>query len=140
MERKGITPIIAVTVLLAITVMAVGSLYSTLQSSQTQAKKATDTSELELSSDDLDLERCWIDSGNTMLRLRNVDRDTMNASNIDLRVNASQTKDYSISPSLVSPQETFTITIEEEIYREDPVILLAGDNTLNYKCLRLPSR
>lgn len=140
MERKGITPIIAVTVLLAITVMAVGSLYSTLQSSQNQAKKATDTSELELSSDDLDLERCWIDSGNTMLRLRNVDRDTMNASNIDLRVNASQTKDYSISPSLVSPQETFTITIEEEIYREDPVILLAGDNTLNYKCLRLPSR
>lgn len=140
MERKGVTPIIAVAILLAITVAAVGSLYSTLQSSQDRAAEATDASELDLSSDSLDLERCWRDSGNTNVRIRNVDDQTMNASKMALMINNSQTEDYTVEPWIVDPQETFTIKIEKELYREDTIILLAGDNTVNYKCLRLPSR
>lgn len=130
---KGVTPVVAVTLLMAITVAGAGTLYATLEGTQEDIEDSTP--DLNLNSETLYMESCWVDGTETSLMIRNDASHAVNIENLDILVEG-QEEAFTLDPdddypdNIVPPQQTFQITftdIDEENITEGQNILLFTD-------------
>jgi flagellin-like protein len=140
MERKGITPVVAVVMLMGVTVAGGYTIYNMYSGAQSVAKEYEP--DLQLSKESLNIESCWGDPNDPKLAVRNTGSNTMNVSNIPVRVNGSSLKkgtDYTLSQEIVDSQETFEIrlTISEAINPDTRIGILTTSETIRYKCLNI---
>ncbi len=145
MERKGITPVVAVVLLMLVTISGSALLYEAFTAAQDQAEEF-DT-DLDLTTDSLRIESCWMEEGeDTQLHLsiRNEASATLNASEIPFRVEMEpleQGSNLSVDQELVNAQDTFVATLtNDEAWTSDTRIdIITTDDTIEYRCFRLPN-
>lgn len=139
--RKGITPVVAVVLLMGITVsgsLTVYQMFSGVQSSAEQYRP-----EIQLSSNSLTVESCWGTQDDPKLMVRSNSQETFNASLIPLRVNntllSQEANDYNIDDPIVDPQESFQIhiNISQQVTEKATISLLTAEENINYQCLNL---
>ena len=142
-DLKGITPVVAITLMMLVTVAAAGTLYTTIQTTQNEAQE--NAPELNLNTDNLYVESCWTDpdgAGNfeTSLAIRNeASTAAINNSRLDVIVEG-QEKPYTLSPEgLINPQETFRLTFtglssEDEVADGSQIMFFMGQNQMAYNC------
>jgi len=139
-SSKGITPVVAVTLMLLVTVAAAGTLFATVQETQRNAQE--NAPELNLNIDNLYVESCWTEGSGpyqTSLAIRNEAEGSINNSEIDVIVEG-QEKDYDLDPTgLVEPQETFELTFtglstEDEVGGGSDIMFFYGGNSMTYSC------
>lgn len=138
--RKGITPVIAVVLLIAVSVAASATVYEVYQATQSNAEKIQP--DLNLASNSLKIESCWGSQSDFQISVRNQASETINASKIPINLNRtdlSQPENYSLSTSLVEPQETFIIDFypDKEIDESTRIRLVTTSEVVDHQCLNL---
>ena len=135
---KGVTPVVATVLLMAVTIGAAGTLYTVVQQNQEQTRENIDT-DLPLNPNQLDVETCYNQSTNTYLRIRNTGQSAINSSKMTALLNGTiETKStYSTSPEIVDPQRIFDIEFTNQFGPDTQIILTDGDQTLEYSCYQL---
>lgn len=139
--RKGVTPVVAVVLLIGITVSGSMTVYQIFAESQSTAQQYQP--DIQLSSNSLDVESCWGTESNPKLMIRSNTQETFNASKIPVRVNRTlldhSDGDYTIDDPIVDPQESFeiSITISEPITEKATISLLTTQESVTYQCLNL---
>jgi len=138
---KGVTPVVATTLTMLITVAAAGTLYATMQSTQEEAQDSAP--DLNLNTDNLYVESCWTEENGdyeTSLNIRNTaSTDAINNSRLDIIVEG-QEKPYTLTPEgLINPQETFTLTFTglssaDEIADGSQIMFFMGSSEMTYNC------
>lgn len=138
--RKGVTPVVAVVLLIGLTVSATGTLYILVQDTQQSARDGIEDS-LAISSDNLEVESCWNGNVRTNVAVRNAGDESFNASKIDLIVNSIPADDdrFSRSNIIVDPQDTFTISFEPKVGENANIQLFTGNTRVNAACMNLPA-
>ncbi|WP_414837488.1 archaellin/type IV pilin N-terminal domain-containing protein [Candidatus Nanosalina sp. VS9-1] len=141
MKRKGITPVIAVVLLIAVTVAGSATIYEVFSSTQDQAQQFEP--EINLNSESLRIESCWGQPDNLKLSIRNDASQTINSTNIPFQVDGEGLElgqNYSVSQDVVDPQGTFTATLTPSISMtsETRINILTSTETIEYRCMRLP--
>lgn len=129
---KGLTPVVSTVILIAISTSAVGGAYL-IASSQIQAQE--DSSALNTEPvEQLSVENCAEDNGNTILTVRNSNDKAINLSELNVYVDGEKTS-YSTGQDIVNPKRTSTINISENVSRETESIRLATPETrITYIC------
>jgi flagellin-like protein len=140
MTRKGITPVVAVVLLMGITVAGGYAIYQSYSSAQSAAREYEPN--LRLSKNQLNIESCWGDPNNPKLAVRNTGEKAVNVTGIPIQINGSDINrgsEYSLSKQIVDPQETFriTITISDPINPDTRISILTTTETIRYKCLNI---
>ncbi|MFB6116750.1 MAG: type IV pilin [Candidatus Nanosalina sp.] len=137
--RKGITPVVAVVLLISVTVAGAGVVYQMVVSTQEQAQNPADR--LNINPSSLEFESCWGTSSDANFSIRNTGQSAINASEVPVRVNRTyldQTAgDYSVHPPIVDPQQTFTLDINKPISSESRVALVLEGKSIRYQCRNL---
>ena len=140
---KGITPVVAITLMMLVTVAAAGTLYTLIQDTQEDARE--NAPEIELNPNTLNVESCWTDgpdgSGNyeTSISLRNEASESINNSDIDILVDGRE-KPHDLDPEgLVEPRQTFIVTFtglssEDEIDGDSEIQFFMGSDSVDYRC------
>lgn len=137
---KGITPVVAVTLLIAVTVAATGTFYSVY--TDTQQDIQDNAPELTFNTETLSVESCWTEGSgpyNVSLSVRNTDdTQSINNSRIDVIVDG-QELDHEFDPEgLIGPQQTFEIRFEDlsspDMVRENQTELFLGESSMTYIC------
>lgn len=135
---KGITPVVAVTLLIAVTVAASGTVYTILMDTQQEVEE--NSPKVDFNTDILDVETCWNDNNNVSLIVRNQDPiNTINASSFSVYYQY-QKVDIQSDPGLVGPQETFKIRINQDPTvnpggGDVPIVEIVNeDSELTYSC------
>jgi len=142
---KGITPVVAITLMMLVTVAAAGTLYGLIQNTQDQARE--NAPEIELNPNTLNVESCWTEGSGpyqTSLSLRNEASDTINASDIDILVDGREKPHNLDTPStegLVEPRRTFIVEFtglssEDEIDGNSEIQFFMGSDSVDYRCRR----
>jgi|GEM_PF-4593598 flagellin-like protein len=134
---KGITPVVAVTLLIAVTVAAAGTFYTVLTSTQDEVQE--NAPDITFNADILNVESCWTSGGNVGFSIRNTDTQAaINNSEMDLLVTGTEL-DYKLEPQgLIGPQETFEVRFEslgstDEVVENETQIFL-GESSMTYTC------
>lgn len=130
--RKGVTPVVAVTLLISLTVGAAGTFYLQFENVQQQSQEQQEVFNI----DRLDIEIC--SSGNpSTLHIRNSNPDAINASELRIYVNSRSldSSDYRFTPEIVDPQRKFELEIDERLRRNDTVKLVGSNNEFTHRCL-----
>lgn len=137
--RKGITPVVAIVLLIGVTVSAAGTLYFIIQDTQQTTKEGLEDS-LAISSDNLKVESCWNGNLRTNIAVRNAGDKSINTSKIDLIVNSLPIDENKFSRNniIVDPQETFRISFEPKVGKNANIELFTGSTRTTASCTNLP--
>lgn len=143
--KKGITPVLASILIIAMTVASAGVLYTMIQENTERAEENADTSELNLDGDSLRIENCYNEDtylGNpgkeTQIAVRNtLPNNAINASQITPLVKGKIQRNYNVTPEMVSPQSTFTISFDKNFTSEAKVVLTDGSKQIDHYCYGL---
>lgn len=130
--RKGVTPVVAVTLLITLTVGAAGTFYLQFENVQQQSQQQGEVFNI----DRLDIEICR--SGNpSTLHIRNSNTEAINASKLRIYINSQpvDNSDYRYTPEIVDPQRNFELEIDQRLRRNDTVKLIANNNEFTHRCL-----
>ena len=124
--RKGITPVVAVTLLMGITVAAAGTLYTQIQSAQDQARTNANVFE----QDRLTIEACNSNSVRSILYIRNSNTESINSTRLRVYIDSRPVDDadYNFQPSIVDPQRDFRLRIENTDLNRSNVVEISGRN------------
>ena len=138
---KGITPVIAIVLLIGITVAGAGTLWGLVQEQQNYVEE--NAPEIEFNTDVLNVESCWEESNNVNMQVRNEHpENAINASALSVYYMYTSV-DLQNNPGIVNPQRTFRIEIDEDPDSnpgsgETPVIeLINNGNTLTHRCFTI---
>jgi len=138
---KGITPVIAIVLLIGITVAGAGTLWTLVQEQQTYVED--NAPEIQFNTDILNVESCWEESNNVHMQVRNEHPEhAINASALSVYY-MYDSVDNQADPGVVNPQRTFRIEIDEDPGTnpgsgETPVIeLINNGNTLTHRCFNI---
>lgn len=143
MKRKGVTPVVAVVLLIAITIGGTATVYQIFEQTQNQAQQFEPR--ISLNSDSLSIESCWNETSGTLkLSIRNSAAEAVNTTRVPMRVEGKDLEygiNYSIDRQLVDPQNTFTVTMDPSmtLTSETRIDILTSAETIEYRCRRLPS-
>lgn len=137
---KGITPVIAIVLLIPIVITGVYTVYSTVEGTQSQITNSKPT--LPISSDSVSFESCWGTPNDPNYSIRNTGDEAINVSEIPVRVNTTyldMPADYTVSPSIVDPQSTFILDISsgQTFNAETELSLILSQETVSYNCRNL---
>jgi len=141
-ERKGITPVIAVVLLMFVTIGGAGVIYEVFTETQNQAQSFEP--DINLNQDSFRIESCWNTTPQTLrLSIRSEASDAINVSGVPFRVEGNDLvrgDNITFSKEIVDPQETFTTTIDDinDLTSETRIDILTAQETINYRCFRLP--
>jgi flagellin-like protein len=138
--RKGVTPVVAVVLLIAVSVAASATVYEVFSATQSQAEQIQP--DLDLSTNSLSVESCWGTPTDFNISVRSTASEAINASKIPVNLNTtdlSQPDDYTISDPIVDSQETFIIdfTTSQPIDEATRIRLITTAETVEYQCLNL---
>jgi flagellin-like protein len=140
---KGITPVVAITLLIAVTVAATGTFYSVY--TDTQQEIQDNAPDITFDTDTLNVESCWAEGAgpagpyNVSLSIRNQDStQSINNSEMDAIVDG-QELDYELEPEgLIGPQQTFELRFEglstPDRVVENQTQLFLGESSMTYTC------
>jgi flagellin-like protein len=134
---KGITPVVATVLLIAVTVAAVGTVYTLVQENTERAKENIEESDLGLNIDSLKIETCYNRYGRTHIVMRNNAQDAINASEVTPLLNGSIQENYEVNKEIVDPQRSFTVNISQQFGPETQVILTDGESQVRHTCFNL---
>lgn len=123
---KGVSEIIATTVLIGITVTAAGS-YMAISSSFTQDINP-DTQIREFN---FNVESCWSENGKVNLRVRNNGEKSSNITGINILSKEGPVGDLEFSKEVVDPGEIFTTSFTTS---NKDLRLVSGGTELEYEC------
>lgn len=133
-SRKGITPVVAVTLLIGITVAATGTLYTQIQGAQEQARTNADVFE----QDQLTIEACNSNAERSILYIRNSNTAAINSTRLRVYIDSRPVDDarYSFQPAIVDPQRDFRLRIDDtDLNRSDVVRISGRNNAFEHRCL-----
>jgi flagellin-like protein len=138
--RKGITPVVAVVLLIAVSVAASATVYEVFSATQSEAEQIQP--DIDLSTNSLEVESCWGNPTDFQISVRNQASKAINASKIPVNLNTtdlSQPGDYTITDPLVDPQETFIInfTTAQPIDKVTRIRLITTSEIVEYQCLNI---
>ncbi|MFB6193071.1 MAG: hypothetical protein ABEK00_02370, partial [Candidatus Nanohaloarchaea archaeon] len=131
--RKGITPVVAVTLLMGIAVAATGTLYYQIKNVQGQVDQNTNVFEQSR----LTIESCNTKPSESVLYIRNSNTKAINTSLLRVYVNSRPVQDseHEFRPDIVDPQRDFNLTIQKNLDRSDVVRIEGRNNEFTYRCL-----
>lgn len=133
---KGVTPVVATVLLITITVGAAGTVYQLTQSNI--GSGPTDSQQNVINIDDsLSKERCYLDSGETKIVMRNTGDSSVNASGITLLVDNKIEENAETNPELVDPQETFEVDANRIVTDEEEITLTNGEFSTDLSCVEI---
>lgn len=140
MNRKGITPVVAIVLLMLVTVGGSYTVYEIYDSAQQQTE--TYQTDIGLPEDSLSIESCWGSPTEFNLLVRNTASSTINASTIPVSLNTTRLEipeNYTLQNPLVDPQRTYRITVEPDnpVDSDTRIRLVTGQETVTYRCLNL---
>lgn len=127
--RKGITPVVAIVLLIGLTVSAAGTVYFYVNSANDNIEPETNLGE-ELN---IDFESCWPDGDNYWYRIRNVNDASFNSSKIGVFINSQPRDVYTFQKEIVNPQETVDLRVSN-VDSRDTVRLVMGEENVEYTC------
>lgn len=138
-NQKGITPVIAVTLLILVTVAAAGTLYATIE--ETQEEVEENAPEIDFHPETLEKESCWVEEGgdeNISISLRNDSPNSIDITNLDVIVDG-QELDYELEPEgNIRPRGSFYITFtdaeEDEVIGGSEIMTFNGENSQSFYC------
>lgn len=133
-SRKGLTPVVAVTLLIGITVAATGTLYTQIQGAQNQARANANIFE----QDRLTIEACNSNADRSVLYIRNSNTEAINSTRLRVYIDSRPVDDseYSFQPSIVDPQRDFRLRIEDTDLNRSNVVRISGrNNGFEHRCL-----
>lgn len=130
--RKGVTPVVATVLLITITIGAAGTFYTVVSDQQQKVQDNSRTIELDL--DNLRVENCYVESGETNMVVRNNGRESINVSQTSLLVNNVIENNFEVRKELVDPQGVFEINVDYRLGRGDSFTIISGDDRLEYLC------
>ena len=142
MERKGITPVFAVVLLILVTIGGSSVIYEVFTQTQNQAQSFEP--DINLNSDSFRIESCWNNTPQTLrLSIRSEASDSLNVTGVPFRIEGEDLvrgDNITFSKEIVDPQETFTATLmNDQPFNSDTRIdILTSQETINYRCFRLP--
>lgn len=139
-SRKGITPVIAVVLLITVTVGASSSIYSMYNAAQSSVQSSDPG--IDLMASTISVESCWGDGDDPYLSVRNTGDTTFNSTSLEIRVENSVAvpgEDIIYSDELVDPDQTVTIDFmpDEPYDRTTTITIMSQQDTINYNCLQL---
>lgn len=140
MLRKGITPVVAIVLLIAVTVGAGGTIYSMVINTQSSVENPEE--QLNLNPSSVEFESCWGTQADPNFSVRNTGPEAMNASEVPVRVNGTYLDypgDYQIPEPIVDPQATFTLDVDipEDMNEESQIGLIIEGEATTYQCRNL---
>lgn len=127
--RKGITPVVAVILLISITISAAGTLYIYVNSATT-AVDNTDQFETQLN---VNFESCWEDGTGYRYSIRNVNDAAFNSSKIDVYVDDIPANNYNFGREVVDTEETVQLFVDD-VDRGDTVRIRLGEEDSSETC------
>ena len=142
MERKGITPVFAVVMLIFVTIGGSAVIYEVFTETQNQAQSFEP--DINLNSDSFRIESCWNTTPQTLrLSVRSEASDSLNVSGVPFRIEGEDLvrgDNISFSQEIVDPQSTFTVTLQntQPFTSDTRIDILTSQETINYRCFRLP--
>lgn len=130
--RKGVTPVVAVIMLIAITVGAGGTLWTVYQDYMPDENPQTSIVDVT----NLDIESCWHQGSDTYLSIRNENTRSINASKVNVFINGSLQGpgDYQYNRQIVEPQQTFRLEIYQDLTPAELIMLSTGSSRIQYRC------
>ncbi len=130
--RKGITPVVAIILLISITVTAAGTVYTYVNAAQPD-----DVGDQVEFSDQLSVnfESCWSDGSGYRYSIRNTGETAFNTSKINVLVNSrpQSESEFDFTQVAVNPQETFELFVDN-VDRGDTLEMVKGDTTVTETC------
>lgn len=127
--RKGITPVVAVVLLMGLTVSAAGTVYFYVNSATNNVESDIDTGE----NLRLNFESCWQDGNDYKYSIRNVNDAALNSSRIDVFINSRPRDNYFFSQEIVGSQETVQLDVEN-VDNGDTLRLVMGEENVEHTC------
>jgi flagellin-like protein len=135
---KGITPVVATVLLIAVTFAAAGTVYTLVEENTNRAEENIRDADLGLNVDTLVVENCYNQYGNTHIVMRNSAPDSsINASQITPLLNGTVQENFDTTPEIVEPQRSFTVNLSTQFGDETQVILTDGDTQIRHTCYSL---
>jgi len=137
---KGITPVVAIVLLMAVTVAAAGTLWTMVDETQETAEQSAPM--LEFNTDILNVESCWYNSSEEQVRLQIRNEhpsDALNISRVNYYYEFDQT-DVEIegNEEIVDPQRSWRAYIDDDDPEDIPTIEISNEgNTLTHRCFNL---
>ena len=142
--NKGLTPVVATVLLMAITVGAVGTLYATAQGLEQDA--SDNTEDFTLTSNSLQIERCWAErflhENDTLIYVRNTDEDSaLNVSELTVAYNGVEEKAMT-DKMILDSQEAAKLRLEGvgDFTRPGFVEIFLDEERKTHSCSNLYSR
>ncbi|WEL22904.1 type IV pilin N-terminal domain-containing protein [Candidatus Nanohalovita haloferacivicina] len=132
-ERKGITPVVAVTLLITVTVAASGAIYLQINQVQQNARQEANI----FDQDQITIEACNSNPAQTTVYIRNSNTKAINTSKLKVIINQRPPEeDYSFQPQIVDPQRDFRLEIyNTDLNRSDLIEVIGRNNRFTYRCL-----
>ncbi|MFB6241672.1 MAG: hypothetical protein ABEJ36_02605 [Candidatus Nanosalina sp.] len=140
MSRKGITPVVAITLLIGVVVAGAGTMFAFYTDLQQSVTRGSDT-QIPVTRKTLSVESCWGTRADPNLSVRNMGTAAINASEIPVLLNGtrlSQTQnDYNIYNTIADPQGTFTVDLNPPapINEDTAITFLTQSKPLRYHCI-----
>ena len=137
---KGITPVVAIVLLMAVTVGAAGTLWTLIEDTQESAQE--NAPEIEFNTDVLNVESCWYNTTENQVRMQIRNEHPENALNIS-RVNYyyefSETNiEIEGNNDIIEPQRSWRVYIDDTNPNEVPTIEISNEgNTLTHRCFNI---
>ncbi|MFB6204279.1 MAG: type IV pilin [Candidatus Nanohaloarchaea archaeon] len=128
--QKGVTPVVAVVMLVTITIASAGTVWKFYDGFQSSVNPNTDIVKMS----NLYIESCWKQSGNTWTAIRNGNAETINTGYIDVFLNGTPTNNYDWKKQYVSPQETVRLEITAPVYPVTTITLSTTNGEVDYTC------
>jgi flagellin-like protein len=135
---KGVTPVVATVLLIAVTVASAGTVYTLMQETTSGTKDKISDTDLGLAIEKLSIEKCYRDNKDYVnIDIRNSATKAINASDVTPLLNGSVQADHKVSQEIVNPKRTFTLNTSAKFNSETLVILTSGENQIRHRCLDL---
>lgn len=130
---------VATVLLMMVTIGAAGTLYTVVENTQSQAQRSTGT--VEIFSDSVDIESCYLENEKAHIVVRNTGQEAVNVSKSSIILDGYIVEDdeYSYSQEIVGPQQSFRIDFEFLFGSGTEVMFTGNDIPLSSSCTNLPN-
>ncbi|MFO7793795.1 MAG: archaellin/type IV pilin N-terminal domain-containing protein [Candidatus Nanohaloarchaea archaeon] len=137
---KGITPVVAIVLLMAVTVAAAGTLWTMIEDTQESAQENAPM--IEFNTDILNVESCWYNNAEDQVRLqiRNEhSTDALNISRVNYYYEYDLTEvDIEGNEEIIGPQRSWRVYINDSSPEDVPTIEISNQgNTMTHRCFNL---
>ncbi|MFB6182768.1 MAG: PKD domain-containing protein [Candidatus Nanohaloarchaea archaeon] len=135
-KLKGVTPVVATTLLIGITIAAAGSVYVYTQNI---IDKSADTKEKPFSVSKVSFETCYKKNNKVHISLRNSNNYAFNTSRINFYINAKIVKEsnYDTQPNIAKARSTFQIITTKTITTSSQLKVTGPQDSKKFRCLSL---